>query len=326
MDERSTMAYRIEPNEGVREAILRVARDQLDTALHALHDEIGDDPVAAVHTARKAVKKERSLLRLIHAAVPAKQRRAENAALRRAARGLSDARDAEVMIQTLERISVRFAGQLPESSFAAVREPLERERDTERARLVDSASADQAAGQLAGARARIDGWRLRSGGWPALEAGLERSYRRGRRAMRKAAGRGSPERMHAWRKRAKDLWYQERLLTAVAGPAVRGQAKDLHRLSDLLGDDHDLAVLRRRLANPLPVAADVDGVVGLIDHRRAELEGEAFSLGARIYAEKPRTFVRRMRSAWRAGRAIHDATGQPQPAELAQATRAGPTD
>ena len=291
-------------NEGVRAGILRAADEQLDVALRALDDGIDDDPVGAVHAARKAVKKERSLLRLARAALPAKQRRAENAALRRAARGLSDARDAEVMVQTLDQLSQRFAGQLPESSFAAVREPLEREREAERAQLVDSARVPEAAGQLAGARARIDGWRLRSGGWTVLEPGLERSYRRGRRAMREAGRRRSAERMHAWRKRVKDLWYQQRLLAPVGGPAIRGQAKDLHRLADLLGDHHDLGVLRRRLTDdPPPVAADVDGIVGLIEHRQAELEGEALSLGSRIYAEKPgappsRRFPGRSSRAW----------------------------
>lgn len=320
------MPYRIEPNETVSEAIVRVAREQLDTGLHALNDQIADDPVTAVHTARKAVKKERSLLRLARATLPAKQRRAENAALRRGARGLSDARDAEVMIQTLDQLSERFTGQLPESSFTAVREPLERERDAERAQLVDSARVPEAAGHLAGARARIDDWQLRSAGWPALQAGLESSYRRGRQAMREAERRRSAERMHAWRKRVKDLWYQQRLLAPVGGPAIRGQAKDLGRLSDLLGDHHDLGVLRGRLTDgSLQAAADVDGIVGLIEHRQAELEGEALGLGSRVYAEKPAAFVRRTRSAWRAGRALQDAAGQPQPEELAQATRANPT-
>jgi CHAD domain-containing protein len=320
------MSYRFEPDEGVRAGILRTTREQLDGALHALHDEIGDNPVEAVHTARKAVKKERSLLRLARATLPAKQRRAENRALRRAARGLSDARDAEVMVQTLDQLSQRFAGQLPESTFAAVREPLERDRDAHRAQLADSARVPEATGHLTGARARVDGWPLRVGGWPALEPGLERSYRRGRQAMRDAERRRSAERMHAWRKRVKDLWYQERFLASVGGPAIRGQAKDLHRLSDLLGDHHDLGVLRRRLTDePLPVAADLDGVVGLIEHRQAELEGEALALGRRIYTEKPGAFVRRLCNAWRAGRALQAGTGQPQPAELAQATRANPT-
>jgi CHAD domain-containing protein len=321
------MSYKLEPDEGLRTGILRTAGEQLDAALRALNDEISDDPVEAVHTARKAVKKERSLLRLTRGALPAKRRRAENAALRRAARGLSDARDAEVMVQTLDQLSQRFAGQLPEHSFEAVREPLERDRDTHRAQLADSAQVPQAAGQLAGARARIDTWQLRSGGWPALEAGLERSYQRGRQAMRDAERQRSAEQMHAWRKRVKDLWYHERFLAPIGGPAIAGQAKDLHRLADVLGDHHDLGVLRRRLTDDPPhVAADVDGIIGLIGHRQAELEGQAFGLGSRIYAEKPGAFVRRMSSAWRAGRALQSGADQPRPAELAQATRANPTD
>jgi hypothetical protein len=46
-----------------------------------------------VHNARKAIKKERSLLRLARGAMPSEQRRRENAALREAARRLSTARD-----------------------------------------------------------------------------------------------------------------------------------------------------------------------------------------------------------------------------------------
>ena len=244
----------------------------------------------------------------------------------RAARGLSDARDAEVLVQTLDQLARRFAGQLPEHSFAAVREPLERDRDAHRAQLADSAQVPQAAGQLVGARARIEKWQLAPGGWRALEPGLERSYRRGQRAMGDAARRPSAERMHDWRKRAKDLWYHERFLAPVGGPVIGGQAKDLHRLTDLLGDHHDLGLLRRRLADDrFSVAADVDGIIGIIGHRQAELEGQAFSLGSRVYAEKPAAFVRRMRSAWRAGRALESGVAQPEPAELAQAARAHST-
>ena len=237
--------------------------------------------------------------------------------MRNAARGLSDARDAEVMIETLDQISQRFVGQLPESSFATVREALEQERDAARSQLVDSAQVPQAVRKLTEARGRIDDWRLRRGGWEALEAGLERSYRRGRDAMRAARRRRSLEAMHGWRKRVKDLWHQERLLASVGGPAIRGQAKDLHWLSDLLGDDHDLGVLRQRLTDgSLRAATDVDGIAGLIEHRQAELRAEAFTLGERIYAEKPAAFVRRLRRSWRAGRALATAAGQPQPAEL----------
>jgi hypothetical protein len=104
---------------------------------------------------------------------------------------------------------------------------------------------------------------------------------------------------------------------------VKGQARDLDRLADVLGDDHDLAVLRERLtAGTQPPHVDVDAVIGLLDHRRAELQGEAWQLGQRIYAEKPKAFLARVKRSWKAGRALAAAAEQPPAAELAEATRA----
>ena len=122
------MAYRLEADESVRDGILRCAGEQLDRAITELSEHITEDPVEAVHAARKAVKKERSLLRLARGAMPAGQRRRENAALRGAARGLSAARDAEAMLGTLDGLSERYVGQVPESTFEAIREQLQSRR------------------------------------------------------------------------------------------------------------------------------------------------------------------------------------------------------
>ena len=120
--------------------------------------------------------------------------------------------------------------------------------------------------------------------------------------------------MHEWRKRVKDLWYESRLLADVCGPSIAGQAKDAHALADLLGDEHDLAILDQRLARGVPAPVDVDGVRELIAHRRDELRAEALRIGARVYAEKPKAFRRRMRRVWRASRASARA---PSPVALA---------
>jgi CHAD domain-containing protein len=318
------MAYRFEADEGVEDAILRCAREQLDHAVGELSEGIGDDPVGAVHSARKAVKKERSLLRLARGAMPRKQRRRENRALRDAARGLSGARDADVMIETITQLSERFAGQLPESAFREVADQLERDRDERRDGGPTGSALDTRAVQELGAvRLRIDDWQLTQGGWSAIESGLLRSYGQGRRRLARAQRDPSLEDLHAWRKRVKDLWYQERLIGPICGPAIRGQAKDAHRLADLLGDDHDLGVLRQTLTRDhVAVAVDLDAVVGLIDHRREELQTEAIQIGQRVYAEKPKAFRRRVRRSWNAGRAVARAPLEQDPTELAQATRA----
>lgn len=115
------MPYRLGDGEGADHAIRRCAGEQLDRAIAELSDGVKTDPVDAVHAARKALKKERSLLRLARGSLSSSVRRRENAALRDAGRRLSAARDADVLVQAIEDLAERYAGQLPERAFAASR-------------------------------------------------------------------------------------------------------------------------------------------------------------------------------------------------------------
>ncbi len=315
------MPYKFEPNEVLSEAFARVAREQLDQAQTAMTEELESDPVVAVHTARKSVKKERALLRLMRGPVAGSDRRKQNDALRRAARRLSLARDAEVMIAALDDLSERYSGQVPHTAFTALRERLEAERTIFGEGSVES----EVAAQLATVRDGIAEWHLSDHGWAAIEPGLARTYERGRATFAQARKHPDDQHLHAWRKRAKDLWYQLRLLTPVCGETVRGQSKDAGLLGDLLGEDHDLAVLRVTLAHiGAEVATDLDAVVALLDHRREELQTQAMSLGERVYAERTKAFTGRIHSYWRAGRTERRAAQRRDPAELAEATRATP--
>jgi hypothetical protein len=80
------------------------------------------------------------------------------------------------------------------------------------------------------------------------------------------------------------------VLTATAGEAKA--------LSQLLGDDHDLAVLAQ-LAREDPAltagpASDRDQLLELIDRRRGELVEQARTLARRLYAEPPKAFRQRL--------------------------------
>jgi len=230
-------------------------------------------------------------------------------------------------LDQLDQLADRYAGQMPETTFATIRERLERERDAARLSLGGAATIQPALADLTAVRDRAGDWRLARNGWRAIGDGQRRGYRRARRAFGVARARGTDENLHEWRKRTKDVWYQLRLLRPLAPRTIRGQAQEAHHLSDLLGDDHDLAGLRQILLSldgELPV--DVEAVIRLVDHRRGQLQGDALLVGERLYAERPSAFARRMhryRKAWRAeGRA---ALAQ-RPVSLAEATRvsAGP--
>ena len=317
------MAYRLGDGERADQGVRRCATEQLDRAIAELTEGVKRDPVEAVHDARKALKKERSLLRLARGGIGPRIRRRENAALRDAGRRLSATRDADVMVQALDDLANRYAGQLPKKTFASIRTHFEAEGLKARRSLMDSGLTAEVADELRAVRARTDHWKSTASGWKMIGDGLAQSYRRGRQAFKRARARPTDERLHEWRKRAKDHWYQLRLLAPIAPGTMGGQAKDAHRLADLLGDDHDLAVLRTELRKAEPMlAVDVESVIALLDHRRAQLQAEAVLLGERMYAEKPKAFARRIRAYWKAWRAETRAGARTQhPGELAGLTR-----
>jgi CHAD domain-containing protein len=302
------MAFELTAAETIAEGVRRCAREQLDGAIQALDKELESDPVEAVHSARKAIKKERALLRLARGSLPRGQRIRDDARLRDVGRTLSGARDADVMLQTVENLGERFRGELPESTFAAVRTHLLEAATAHGGRDGIVALAQAAIGELTELRAHTSDWGLGDEDWDAIRSGLRRTYRRGREAFRIAAASRSTEDLHAWRRRVKDHWYHLRLLTASCGPIVGGAAQEADRLSDVLGEDHDLSVLSQVLSERSGEleGIEIDPLMALIDRRRGELQVEAWQIGGRLYVEKPRRFERRLRGLWKAGQVVRN--------------------
>lgn len=317
------MAYEFRANETVPEALRRCAREQLDRASYELTHEIRSDPVEAVHAARKAIKKERALLRLGRAALPSRRRGRENSALRNAARRMAAARDSEVVVQSLDQLAERYAGQLPASTFDAARTRLELDRDAQIAETSPVSSADEAAEQIRAVRLRVDSWRLKGEGWSAIEPGLSRTYSEGRRAFRRARKSSSLEDLHAWRKRVKDLWYELRLLSPVCGPIIAGGAEEADRLGELLGSEHDLGLLKQALIRKAPeVPTHLDALIALVEYRREQLRRQAFLVGKRLYNEPTSDFTRRLRKCWDAGRAEYQELEASRPGKPGQTAHA----
>jgi CHAD domain-containing protein len=126
--------------------------------------------------------------------------------------------------------------------------------------------------------------------------------------MRAVADEPTDEHLHEWRKRTKELWHALQILRPAAPKRMQARAKQAHRLSDLLGDDHDLAVLREHVATtacPAEDEATRTALLSLIDRRRASLQREALKLGARVYDRRPKRFARSVERDWRKRAAKH---------------------
>ncbi len=158
---------------------------------------------------------------------------------------------------------------------------------------------------LRAARRRAAQWPLSEDGFGALRVGLKQTYRRGRKALARAAEDPTPENLHEWRKRVKYHWYHARLLRSVWPRVMDPYRKTVHHLADLLGQVHDLDVLRQTLlAEPERFGSrtKLRPVLKLMDRHRAELAGKAQPLGRKVFAEKPGAFCDRIEGYWRVWR------------------------
>jgi CHAD domain-containing protein len=295
-------SYRLETGEGAAAGIRRIALGRADSALDNLSMAEGE-LATTIHSARKDLKKLRALARLVREELGEERFRAENRRYREAGRLLSESRDAEVKLETLAGLRKRFGDDLPGDDGEGWERTLERERDQvgDAAGGETAARIEEAEKAIEKGRERILAWPLEADSWQLVGAGLSQSYRRGRRAMKDVQAGPEAENVHEWRKRAKDLWYQLRIVRNAWPGLLQESADQLHELTELLGDHHDLAVLAEDRADREGVDAR-EGMGDLIERRQEEILTSALGLGRRIYAEKPKAFRRRLAAYWSAWR------------------------
>ena len=289
--------YRLEQTEGVPTSLRRVVCAQLDKAIGGLTAAEGDALGEAVHGARKSLKRTRSALRLARDVLGDDVYQAENAALGDASRRLSGARDSEVMMETLDALVERYADDVGSRDFKALRAALRKEHVTAQAKLSRDTTTNRVVGELRAARSRTASWPVDDVELAGLGAGFGRAYRRGRKALRRAGQEPGDEALHDLRKRVKDLWYMAELLRPAAPKRAKKVARAASDLSDVIGEDHDLAVLqetaerhRGRLSG-----RQFDLLGDLIARRRAHLQADARARARRLYRRRPRKAVRRLR-------------------------------
>src|SRR5579862_1243587 len=110
------------PGERLGTGLKRMASEQLDLAIEQLSQTNGaGPPEEAVHETRKAIKRLRTMLRLLEGAHGKAAVASETAALREVAAQLSGARDAEVMLATLDALVERHPRKLQRKGVRQLR-------------------------------------------------------------------------------------------------------------------------------------------------------------------------------------------------------------
>jgi CHAD domain-containing protein len=307
--------------ERLGEGVRRMALGQLDIAIDSLQGvDASMSPERRVHEARKALKRVRALLRMVRDELGERAYERESGLVRRIGKRLSQARDAEALLGTLDDLIARHPKQLGgRRGVQRLRTRLQTERDgAAELVLADGATRAGMLDELRTMRVRVAGWQLAEpGGIEAVEPALGRLYGSGKRRMRRAerAKRARGRKLHEWRKSVKDLRYAAEMLQRDdrrCKKQSRGEAaftsevaRRADELGELLGREHDLVVLAERVraearatrASGAPGPGTRKALLKLIARRRKRLRKRALRDGKRLFAHKRKAFVRRMRAA-----------------------------
>jgi CHAD domain-containing protein len=293
------MAFCFKRRESVAKAIRRLGRERTQEALNCVKD---CRQAEAIHCVRKDIKKTRAVLKLVRADLPTKAYRRQTKLLREAAHHLAPTRDAYVITKALKDLTAHFKGQLAPGALRHIRMPLQNALQEETKRFAKQKTARSVKRLLRRTAKEFDHLAVDRKGWKAIGAGVNASYREGRRAYQAALEDSKPENLHEWRTRAKELWYQVGLLRRIWPEQMDATAEELEALGEFLGDDHDLFMLQQAIGERRAGDSHVrelEILRGLIDERQRELRAEAMALGARFYTEKPSAFCNRLAGYWR---------------------------
>jgi CHAD domain-containing protein len=286
------MAFRFKRRESIAGGFARIAAEQIREAVFAL-EQSSDE---GVHEARKCIKRLRALLRLFRKALPDGSYERENETLRAAAGRLSSLRDAQVRIAVFDSLvrglhvpGVTAARNQLFSTLQAAAVP----------RGYPTPPMQATITTLRTVGARLPGLKP-DASWSVLARGLRATYRRARKAHAAAHEDLATPAMHTWRRRSKDFEYQMQLLSRIDAPGMKRCIRDAGRLTEYLGDHHDLAVLERTLAGMSGFPPDLRGkLCGRIAKHGKKLERRAFKLGSSLFFEKPTEVVKELGRGWK---------------------------
>jgi CHAD domain-containing protein len=294
------MTYRLDPALPMSEALRRVAFGEIEIAQGALASP--PDRHSGVHNARKCLKRLRSLLLLARPGMPEPVFAKLTERVSAVARGLAAARDAQALIDAVNKLEREAEPGLGQGPIHSMRAWLEKRRHAAEQNLERSAAADAMRGLLE-IRGAFAGLAVYPDDFRSLAKGLRLCYRATRTSFQHALANESDEDLHDWRKGVQHHWRQMQLLAPCWPSELTARVEDARSISQLLGDDHDISLLCQLVSTPTMTFGSPEETAAFLKScrkRHKTLRKEAAAQGARLFVERSRPFAERIEAYWMA--------------------------
>ncbi|MEO1266076.1 MAG: CHAD domain-containing protein [Pseudomonadota bacterium] len=292
------MRLQFDPGETIGENVARMLRGQLAKAERATTKRGLD--AAGVHSARKAFKRARGVLRLVRTGLGKADYRDLNMQLRDLGRDLSEARDSHVLMQSLT--SLAHHADIGRSVAVLDLKALIAERADGDGSLAKP-NPKPAARAIDHLKAHVDALPLEDISFADVAAGYARTYAIGRSQYAEITSVSNDDAHHDLRKAVQYHWRQSAMLEPAWPDAMRLRLETARLVSRLLGADHDLSVLAEFIDGPGKAAcrkSDRRRLIAAARQRQTELRQLFKSPARRLYALPPAALGDAIRAYWTA--------------------------
>ena len=280
----------------VRQAARRLLRVELQGAIDAAEDDRRPRG-ERIHDVRTALKRARALLRLVSSLL-GRRGREERRRLAAIARQFGAVRDAEVAVETIDRLLPLLGGQSSALSALRIRAVAEWRALERRAETAQDLRRASRALALARRRAERLFDRARGQGGRAVADGFVREYGKARQAMKDADRLHTPLAFHVWRKGVKIHAYHVKVLTNAGVKEMASRRDSLDALGSLLGEGHDLTVFEATIRAEQPRlghSVDCERLLAVIETRQRDIHRRVKQLGRRLFVDRPSMMRRKLR-------------------------------
>ncbi len=281
------MAFSIDLHKDVEKQVRKVFLSQLQRSVEDL-DSCDKETEEKIHDLRKRCKKLRGLLRLVRPELKDDDLYDDhNRYFKEVANTFSSTRDQQVMRDTFEKILYTY--RLDRDRYADIEKWIDSMQESSIDENAVRRDFDIYAAQYEANKNSAERYRLEKKGKHALDKGLKKAYKKARKLQKRAFETRTDEDFHEWRKWVKYHWYQMRLVRKNMKCLLDARVKRLKRLSDILGDEHDLTVFKSHMRT---LQSDVkEDFFIYLQKERDTLRKEAKKMGNELFCVKPETFV-----------------------------------
>jgi len=289
------MSYELRHGETLGGNLGRICCKQIEAAIAVTNGDVKTDDTA-VHEMRKHLKKARAALQLVRKEIGRSLFREQNRCLRDVRRLTSEIRDAEAGLQTVRQLQ-EVTNRNGRNAYGKLESMLALDLKNFMAAFVEWQT--HAVPVLEQVGSAVNYWTLDQFNCNKISRAVQASYRRARKALAEATAIPSAENFHAFRTKAKTLWYQLRILRPVNPVVLKALAADLRSLVDLLGRAQDLSFLGARLRSEDGKSRwqrEGQRLLAIIEVNQRDLQRGAAELAQHFFAERPRDFGSRVDS------------------------------